>query len=269
MSRQDSKGQEYSAIFRIYDRWNAELDYGAWADFIEACFARYLPQRPQIVLDLACGTGSMTLSLAARGYDMIGVDASADMLSVAYERSAACGVTGVLFLQQDMRTFELYGTVGAVSCCLDSVNYLLCEQDLLRCFNSVHTYLEPDGLFLFDVNTPYKFETVYGDCAYVQDDAMESEEGQSVSTYCGWQNHYDATTGICTFDLTLFEQMEDGSYRRFDEQQKERCYTKDALRRCLEQAGFEWLGLYGDYSFGAPTDTSERWYIVARCKKET
>ena len=109
----------YGAIARVYDRLNAEIDYAAWADFVETCFARYLKEKPTLLLDLACGTGSMTLELARRGFDMIGVDASPDMLSVAYERAADRECEGVLFLLQDMRTFELYGTVGAVTCCLD------------------------------------------------------------------------------------------------------------------------------------------------------
>ena len=111
----------YTAIARVYDKLNKEIDYAAWADFFEACFDRYLKERPKLMLDLACGTGSMTIELAKRGYDMIGIDGSADMLSEAFTR--AQGLPPILFLQQDMRSFELYGTVGAVSCCLDSLTH--------------------------------------------------------------------------------------------------------------------------------------------------
>ena len=245
----------------VYDRLNADLDYEKWADFIEACFKRYLKTSPELVLDLACGTGTMTRMLSARGYDMIGVDGSADMLSEAY----ACG-TGegkILYLCQDMRDFELYGTVGAVTCCLDSINYLLTEEDLEKTFSGVHNYLDPDGLFLFDVNSSYKFSEIYGNNAYVLEDEMP--EGGAV--FCGWQNEYDAESGMCDFWLSIFEERADGSYERSDEHQRERCYSEETLRRLLEQAGFEWIGVFGGFDFSAPKETTERWYIAARAKK--
>jgi SAM-dependent methyltransferase len=254
----------YGAIARVYDRLNAEIDYTAWADFIEKCFDRFLRNRPELVLDLACGTGSMTLPLAARGYDMIGVDGSADMLSEAYRRAAGAP----RFLQQEMRAFELYGTVGAVTCCLDSLNYLLTDADLSRCFSCVHTYLDPDGLFLFDMNTPYKFRHIYGDNAYILEDTLTDEDGEEpLAVYCGWQNFFHADTGICDFDLSLFEELPDGTYRRSDEHQRERCYELSTIRNCLTAAGLELLGVWSDFSFSAPTDTTERWYFCARAKK--
>ena len=153
----------YGSISGIYDKINSEIDYPSWADFIETCFYKYLTEKPSLLLDLACGTGSMTLELARRGYDMIGVDGSEDMLSVAYDRKFDEELSNILYLCQDMRAFELYGTVGAVTCCLDSINYLSGEGDLQKCLSCVHNYLDPDGLFIFDVNTPYKFENIYAD----------------------------------------------------------------------------------------------------------
>ena len=126
----------YNVIASVYDKLNSDIDYGKWADFIEKIFDKYLAERPEIVLDLACGTGSMTAELARRGYDMIGVDGSEEMLSVASERAyvnfgeADEYRLPILYLLQDMRSFELYGTVGAVVCCLDSINYLTGEGDL-------------------------------------------------------------------------------------------------------------------------------------------
>ena len=137
-----------------------------------------------MVLDLGCGTGRMTAELAARGYDMTGVDASAEMLAKAYERVSKTGQKGVLLLEQDMCGFELYGTVGAVVSTLDCINYLTEDGDLEACFATVHNYLDPDGLFFFDVNTPYKFEHIYGDNSYIFD-----EETSSGLIYCGWQNY--------------------------------------------------------------------------------
>ena len=252
----------YDAIAGVYEQLNRELDYGTWADFIERCFARYLTAPPELVLDLACGTGRMTRELAGRGYDMIGVDGSADMLSEAYGREAPEGSRPILYLCQDMRSFELYGTVGAAVCCLDSVNYLLKEEELKTVFSLVHNYLDPDGIFLFDVNTPYKFERIYGDNAYVLEDEID---GRGV--YCGWQNQYDPATGVCDFYLSVFEEREDGSYVRSDEHQQERCYSADTLRKALTESGFEVLGIFGDYEFREPVADTPRWYFAARAKK--
>lgn len=258
----------YNAIARVYDLLNAEIDYEAWADFVENAFDRFLPKRPELVLDLACGTGSMTIPLAKRGYDMIGVDGSAEMLSEAYLRSE--GVKGLLYLQQDMRSFELYGTVGAVTCCLDSVNYLLTREDLAACFRTVHNYLDPDGLFLFDVNTPYKFEKIYGNNAYIlEDEYPEDRELKLPPTliYCGWQNEYHPETGICDFSLSLFEEGEKGEYRRSDETQREKCWSLDELKETLAECSMELLGVYADFSFAEPDASTERWYLAARAIK--
>lgn len=253
-------GESYSAIAHVYDKLNAEIDYEAWADFFEACFDRFLEKRPSIVLDLASGTGSMTLTLAKRGYDMIGVDASPDMLNIAYERSAGTG--GILYLLQDMCDFELYGTVGAITCCLDSINYLVGDGELDRCFACAHNYLDPDGLFLFDVNTPYKFREIYGNNAYILEDIVDGKE-----VFCGWQNDFDEESGLCGFYLSLFEE-EDGKYIRSDEEQTERMFEREYLCEHLQKNGFEVIGVFGGYDFSEPAEACERWYFVARCKKE-
>ena len=255
----------YTAIARVYDKLNKEIDYAAWASFFEACFDRYLSARPELVLDLACGTGSMTIELARRGYDMIGVDGSEDMLSEAFVR--AQGLPPILFLQQDMRNFELYGTVGAITCCLDSLNYLPSKEDLVRCFACVHNYLDPNGLFLFDMNTPYKFEHIYANNAYVLEDEIEYDENDKGLVYCGWQNFFHPETGVCEFDLSLFEEMPDGSYRRSDEQQTEYCYALDTVKDALASVGLELLGVWADYNFSPITETTPRWYFAARAIK--
>ena len=261
----------YGAIAHVYDKLNAEINYAAWADFVERCFDRFLPVRPTLVLDLACGTGSMTLELAKRGYDMIGVDGSEDMLSEAFLRKGE--LASILYLQQDMRAFELYGTVGAVTCCLDSLNYLLTEEDLRQCFACVHNYLDPDGLFLFDMNTPFKFRNVYGNNAYILEDELiyepltEEDSEERVPFLCAWQNTFHPDSGLCDFDLSLFEEMPDGSYRRSDEHQQERCYDWDTVKQLLESCGFSCLGVYADYDFSPATDTTERWYVCARANK--
>ncbi len=259
----------YEAIAHVYDKLNAEIDYAAWADFVEACFDRFLKSRPTLVLDLACGTGSMTLELARRGYDMIGIDGSADMLGVAYERAAVAELS-VLWLMQDMRSFELYGTVGAVTCCLDSLNYLLSPTDLAKCFATVHNYLDPDGIFLFDLNTPYKFKNIYGNNAYILEDELVYVDGdgeERVPVYCGWQNTFDPESCLCDFDLSLFEALPDGTYRREDEHQRERCHSMEEVTKALASSHMELLGVWSDFAFHAPNDATERWYFAARAIK--
>ncbi|MBE6555608.1 MAG: class I SAM-dependent methyltransferase [Ruminococcaceae bacterium] len=247
----------YEALARFYDSLNGEVDYGGIADFYQAAFAR-AGLSPELVLDLGCGTGKMTLELARRGYDMIGVDGSAEMLSLAFSAKYAAGDTRTLFLQQDMRELELYGTVGAAVSTLDCINYLTEEGDLVRCFSLVHNYLDPGGIFLFDVNTPYKFKHVFGDQAYILEDE---------TSFCGWQNEYDEASGLCRFYLSLFEEQRDGRYRRTEEEQVERCYQREELEAALRQVGFEDICFYGDTDFGAPHERTERWYISAICKK--
>ena len=254
---------EYSAIASVYDEINSEIDYPAWADFFERCFDKYLDKKPELILDLACGTGSMTFELQKRGYDMIGADLSEDMLSEAYEKAYDNGIQNVLFLRQDMKSFELYGTVGAICCCLDSINYLTKDGDLERCFSCVHNYLDPDGLFIFDVNTPYKFENVYASNHYI----FESRDSQGNDAYCGWQNDYDEQTKLCSFILTVFTEDGEGRYTKAEEEQTERCYTRPEIESALINNGFEIIGFFSDYDFSIPQENTERWYIVARAKK--
>lgn len=249
----------YSAIADVYDRLNKDIDYSGWADFFEECFKRFGNTRPELFLDLACGTGRMTRELAARGYDMIGVDGSADMLGEAY----SAGTERILYLLQDMRELELYGTVGATVCCLDSLNYLLEEKELDKVISLVHNYSDPDALFIFDMNTPYKFQNIYADNAYI----LEDEETDGSAIFCGWQNFYDTQSGICDFYLSVFREDGDGSYIRADEHQQERCYAREDVERLLTQNGFDIMGVYSDFDFGQVTESTERWYFVAKAKK--
>jgi hypothetical protein len=200
----------------------------------------------------------MTRALAKRGYDMIGVDGSEDMLSEAYIKGDDEDIRGVLYLCQDMRSFELYGTVGATVCCLDSINYLMTEKDVEKTFSLVHNYSDPEALFLFDVNSPYKFENIYADISYVME-----EQG----AMCIWQNYYSSSTNKCNFYISLFEEREDGLYERYDEEQTERMYTIRSVKKHLEDNSLEYIGAFSNYGFTPATDDDERIYIVAKCKK--
>ena len=249
----------YSALAPFYDNWQQNVDYECWADFFVSLFESFFEGKVDSVLDLGCGTASMTLPLARRGFDMIGVDNSEEMLSYAVERARAEGYADkILFLCQDMREFELYGTVEAVVSCLDCVNHLHTTSDLEKCFSLVHNYLVPNGLFIFDVNSKYKFENVYADNSFVfEDDGV----------MCVWQNRYNEKTHFCDFDITLFEEDEDGAYQRTDEYQKERMYPLSTLRRLLKQTGFSVVGEYGDLDFKRIEENDERIYIVAKAIK--
>ncbi len=247
----------YDALSVGYDLLNSETDYEAWADFYVSVFNKY-GNNVESVLDLGCGTGAMTFALHSRGYDMTGVDLSIDMLSVAREECYDREISDILWLLQDMRSFELYGTVNAAVCCLDGINHLTGKGDIGKCFATVHNYLDPDGLFIFDVNTPHKFESFYAKNDYILED-----EGVMVC----WQNDYNKEKGICDFYLSVFEEAEGGMWQRSDEVVSERCYSKEELSEALEKAGFEILGFFGDFTFGTPEADCDRWHIVARCKK--
>ena len=247
----------YDLLAPFYDQINKEIDYLGWADFIEKIFERECTSRPELVLDLACGTGKMTLELAKRGYDMTGIDYSPEMLDVARDEAEKSG-EDILWLCQDMRSFELYGTVDAAVCCLDSLNHLTAKKDLESCLALVHNYLVPDGVFIFDINGKRKFEEVYADRSYVME-----EDG----AVCVWQNFYNEKTKLCDFYITLFEEGKNGTYTRYDERQRERMYTIRSIKSSLEKTGMKFIGAYSDFAFGNADDNAERIYIIARCKK--
>lgn len=249
----------YDLLAPVYDEINKEVDYSRWADFIEKIIENNSGFEEQnLILDLGCGTGKMTLELARRGYDMTGVDNSSEMLDRASAEAADEGLN-ILWLLQDMREFELYGTVGVTVSCLDCMNHLTSSKDFKKCLSLVHNYLVPDGLFIFDLNGRGKFREVYADNSYV----FETE-----SSMCIWQNSYNDKSGICNFYITLFSESENGSYEREDEVQKEKMYTVRSIKNMLSETGFEFVGAYADFDFSPATDDSHRIYIVAKCIKE-
>ncbi len=250
----------YDLLAPFYDKFNGEIDYSKWADFIEKIIKKeYKEGKPELVLDLGCGTGKMTIELAKRGYDMTGIDYSPEMLDMARSRAAELGFKdNILWLCQDMREFELYGTVDVAVCCLDGINHLTRVKDLNKCLDLVHNYLIPNGLFIFDINGKYKFENIYGDKNYV----FEDEDA-----LCVWQNDYNEKNKLCSFYITLFSERKDGKYERADEIQMERMYTLRSIKRALSENSLEFLGAYSDFDFKDGSDSDERLYIVAKCIK--
>ena len=251
----------YDLLAPFYDSVNGDIDYCAWADFFEEIIKReYRAGKPELVLDLGCGTGKMTIELAKRGYDMTGVDFSPEMLDIAKNEAETCGFSDkMLWLCQDMTEFELYGTVDVTVSCLDCINHLSTPKSLDACLALVHNYLIPDGLFIFDINGKRKFEELYADNSYV------FEEDGSV---CVWQNSYNPKNKLCDFYITVFEENHDGRYTRYDDIQRERMYTIANMKKALLKNGFEFIGAYGDFDFSPATDDNERIYIAARCIKK-
>ena len=244
----------YDVISELYDRVNSHVDYDGYAERVGAYLKESGVPDGSLICDLGCGTGRMTKLLAESGYDMIGVDLSEGMLSIARETSPE----GILYLLQDMTDFELYGTVGAVTCFLDGMNHLTGTGELEKCFRLVHNYLDPDGVLFFDMNTPYKFETEYG-----QRDII-IEEGDDVLL---WQNDYKKERKICNFYLTAFEMEEDGSYIREDTAWRERCYSQRYVKNLLEKVGFYDIRFMDETLKREPEAESLRWYISGKARK--
>jgi len=250
----------YDLLAPIYDEINKDIDYSKWADFIEKIIKDNSGfQEENLVLDLGCGTGKMTLELARRGYDMTGIDSSYQMLDIARDAAEKEKLDNILWLRQDMREFELYGTVGVTVSCLDCMNHLTNAGDFKKCLSLVHNYLVPGGLFIFDINGRGKFRNVYADNSYV----MEND-----NSMCVWQNFYNDKSGICNFYITLFIENETGSYDRYDEIQKEKMYTLRSVKSMLAETGFEFIGAYSDFDFSKANDDDYRIYVAAKCIKE-
>jgi SAM-dependent methyltransferase len=244
----------YGVFAFYYDRLMYDVDYSGWADYIVSIFKKF-GREPKLIADLGCGTGSFCLEMERRGYDMIGIDSSAEMLSCAKQKALQAG-SEILFLNQDITEFELYGTVDAITCLMDSLNYVTYKNDLKRMLKWVHNYLNPGGLFVFDINSPYKFENILASNVFY-------ETSEDVSYI--WQNSFDKRSGVCRFDLTFFVK-EGGLYRRFDEVHFERCYAADELVKMLEQAKMKVLGIYPAFGFGKPGPKCDRMFFV--CGKQ-
>lgn len=249
----------YTNFASVYDTFMCDVPYEEWSVFIRDILEEY-GISDGLVLDLGCGTGNMTELLAGCGYDMIGVDSSADMLDIAIEKREKSG-HDILYLQQDMRRFELYGTVKAVVSICDSINYVTEDEEMEQVFHWVNNYLDPGGLFIFDFNTEYKYREVLGDCTIA--------ENRYECSFI-WDNYYYEEERMNEYELSLFirdEELSDDSkeiYRRFQETHFQKGYTLDDMKMFLKAAGLEFIIAYDAFSREPPSDSSERICVIAR-----
>lgn len=244
----------YDFLASCYDRLTYDVNYAAWAGYIEKHFAKYtLPGRT--ILDLACGTGSLTRELALRGYEMIGVDQSPEMLAEAAEKNRGISPIDPIFLCQPMEKLDLYGTIDACVCCLDSINYITDPKKLARAFQRVHLFLMPGGLFLFDINSPEKLEGLDG-----QVFLDETEDA-----YCVWRAEYSRRSHICSYFMDIF-QLDSGTglWNRGEELHRERAYTAVELTGLLTEAGFQEIKTFGELKMRPPKPGEQRIFFTAR-----
>lgn len=242
----------YEALAGVYDALTGDVDYPRRADYLEKLFKRSrIPVRT--VLDLACGTGEMTKLLTARGYELIAVDRSTDMLAVAREKAAGLDGVPPVFINQTMPELDLYGTVDAAVCCLDSLNYLTDPRDVRRTFQRLHLFIAPGGTLVFDISTPDKLRALDGQ--------VFLDEGEDV--YCVWRCEYEKRRGLCYYWMDLFLRREDGNWDRRGEEHCQRAYGLDELRQWLEDAGFGGIRTYGDMKQSPPKPGEQRVYFSA------
>ena len=248
--------EAYTGFAEVYDLFMDNVPYEQWAKYITGLLREYGIE-DGLVLDLGCGTGTITELLAEAGYDMIGIDQSEEMLEEALEKKEASG-HDILYLCQDMREFELYGTVRAIVCVCDSMNYILEEEEILDILSAAaYNYLDYDGLFIFDLNTEYKYRELLGE----QTIAENREEGSFI-----WENYYDETQRINEYQLTLFVREEKDLYRKYEETHYQRAYSLDTVRNLVERSGLRLLHIYDAFTREPAREDSERIYVI--CQRE-
>ena len=249
----------YSSFASVYDQFMDNVPYEEWAEYLTGLLGEY-QVHDGLVLDLGCGTGSLTEILAKKGYDMIGIDNSEDMLQIAMEKRADSGLD-ILYLLQDMREFELYGTVAAVVSICDSMNYLTDYEDLVQTLKLVNNYLDPQGVFIFDMNTVHKYRDLIGDRTIA--------EARAECSFI-WDNYYYEEERINEYELNLFiredaeSETEGDLYRRFRETHFQRAYTLEEITRIVEESGLQFVTAYEAFTKEPPSKNSERIYVIAR-----
>lgn len=243
--------EAYSNFARVYDLFMDNIPYDEWNKYLLSLLTEY-GIKDGLVLDLGCGTGKITNLLSDAGYDMIGLDYSEDMLDIAMESRED---RNILYLCQDMREFELYGTVRAVVSICDSMNYMTSPEDLMMVLRLVNNYLDPGGIFIFDMNTYYKYSQLLGE----QTIAENREEASFI-----WDNYFDEESNINEYELTLFIKEEDELFRRYEEIHYQRAYQIEEVKKLISEAGMKLLAVYDAFSRNEPLEDSERVYYICQ-----
>lgn len=248
--------EAYTGFAEVYDNFMDNIPYDKWTDYVIQLLKEYGIDQGLIV-DLGCGTGNVTMNLAKASYDMIGLDNSIDMLDIAREK-AEDNQLSILYLCQDMRELELYGTVKAAVSICDSMNYILELEDLVHIIRLVNNYLDSGGIFIFDLNTIYKYETLLADHTIAED-----REDMSFI----WDNYYDKEETLNEYNLSIFLREEEDLYRKYEETHYQKAYSLDQIKEAVTRGGMEFITAYDAFTHNPPHDHSERLYIVAREKK--
>lgn len=243
----------YTSFAENYDLLMQDVNYTARAEYLLSVFEKY-SKRPTLMLDLACGTGSFSNEFAKKDIQVIGVDISPEMLNIAREKSEKDKLD-VLYLCQDVSQLDLYGTVDGAVCCMDSINHITEREVLKEAFKKVSLFLEPECLFVFDVNTLYKHKEVLGNNTFV----LEED-----NLYCVWQNEYFEDEALTEITLDFFKKLDDERYERTEQFIEERAYTIEELTEMLENAGFSLEAVLNDMSFEPLKSDSERAVLVAK-----
>lgn len=274
--------KEYTGFAEVYDMFMDNVPYDKWAKYLQKLLKEN-GAKEGIVCELGCGTGKMTRRLRDMGYDMIGIDISQDMLQIAMEQETILKKAGtqnadinkveskhtksdkkknyeILYLNQDMREFELYGTVAAVVSVCDSMNYITEKEDLLQTFKLVRNYLDPGGVFIFDMNTPYYYKKKLGE----QTICENRDEGSFI-----WENYYDPDTKINEFDMTIYIRRNTNDaahelYERFEETHFQRAYSIAEVKALLKRAGLKDIKVYKAFTKDTPDTVTERVYFLAK-----
>ena len=244
---------QYERLAPFYDSLTQDVDYEDIADYYEDVFEKY-GVKPKMLLDLACGTGTLTWLLAGRGYEMIGVDLSSEMLAEAMQKGGNEDVPiKPVFINQPLEELDLYGTVEAAVCCLDGINYIP-EDKITEVFRRLNLFIEPGGVLIFDINSPKKLREMDGQ--------MFIDETDDV--YCVWRAEFDETENCCFYGMDIFVSDGDNKWDRLFEEHLEYLYEPKHLAKLLEMCGFKDIGIYGERSFDPPDENEERIYITAR-----
>ncbi|MBQ6944299.1 MAG: class I SAM-dependent methyltransferase [Ruminococcus sp.] len=245
----------YSTFARYYDSLTANIDYKKRAGYFHEIIKRYKNTEGTILLDLACGTGSISEEMAKIGYDVIGVDYSDEMLGIALDKKFDSGLN-IQYLCQDMRKLDLYGSMDITICALDSINHLNSLADVKKVFKNVALFSEPQGLFIFDINTLYKHRNILANNTFTY---------ETDNVFCVWENTLVEDTDEVKMNLEFFELEENGLYSRTSDSFSEKAYSEESIEELLRECGFELLAKFGDDSFSPPACNSQRIVYAARC----